>query len=158
VFLKEKPGARVWAGIALAVARIAALNVLGSTNVARDPAPLLGNLLVFGAVVSEVLFTIFGKAASQRVSPLATATSASVVSVALFLPLGLYQAASFDFSSAGLAGWASVLHYGVFVTALGYLLWFGDLSKVPANTAGVFTGVLPVSAVLLSYLVSREPF
>jgi drug/metabolite transporter (DMT)-like permease len=82
VFLKEKPGARVWAGIALAVAGIAALNVLGSTNVARDPAPLLGNLLVSEAVVSEALFTIFGKAASQRESPLAGVAVASVVSLA----------------------------------------------------------------------------
>ena len=41
---------------------------------------------------------------------------------------------------------------------MGYLLWFGGLSKVTASTAGVFTGVLPVSAVLLSYLVLGEPF
>ena len=48
--------------------------------------------------------------------------SASVLSLALFLPLGLYQAVTFDFSSVGLSGWLAVLHYGVFVTALGYLL------------------------------------
>ena len=95
-----------------------------------------------GAVVSEALFTIFGKAAADRVSPLATAVSASVLSLALFLPLGLYQAIGFDFSSVGFAGWASVVHYGAFVTALGYLLWFGGLARVPASTAGV----LPVSA------------
>ena len=91
-----------------------------------------------GAVVSEALFTIFGKAAADRVSPLATAVSASVLSLAL----GLYQAIGFDFSSVGFAGWASVVHYGAFVTALGYLLWFGGLARVPASTAGV----LPVSA------------
>ena len=161
VFLKERPSASVWAGIVLAVGGIVALNVLGSeagSSEARGPAPFLGNLLVFGAVVSEALFTIFGKAAAERVTPLATAALASVLSLALFLPFGLYQAASFDFSSVGLAGWVSVLHYGAFVTALGYLLWFGGLSKVPASTAGVFTGVLPVSAVLLSYLVLGEPF
>jgi drug/metabolite transporter (DMT)-like permease len=61
----------------------------------------------------------------------------------LSLALGLYQAIGFDFSSVGFAGWASVVHYGAFVTALGYLLWFGGLAKVPASTAGVFTGVLP---------------
>jgi drug/metabolite transporter (DMT)-like permease len=92
------------------------------------------------------------------VSPRATAVSASVLSLALFLPLGLYQAIGFDFSSVGFAGWASVVHYGAFVTALGYLLWFGGLAKVPASTAGVFTGVLSVSAVLLCYLVLGEPF
>jgi drug/metabolite transporter (DMT)-like permease len=158
-FLKERLGPRVVVGIVLSVLGIVALNVLGSDSGAvRGPAPLLGNLLVFGAVISEALFTIFGKAASERVTPLATAASASVLSLALFLPLGLYQAVGFDFSSVGLSGWVAVLHYGVFVTALGYLLWFGGLSRVPASTAGVFTGVLPVSAVLLSYVVLGEPF
>ena len=80
------------------------------------------------------------------------------MSLALFLPLGLYQVVGFDFSSVGLRGWVAVLHYGVFVTALGYLLWFGGLSRVPASTAGVFTGVLPVSAVVLSYAVLEELF
>jgi drug/metabolite transporter (DMT)-like permease len=159
LFLGERLGPRVATGIVLSVLGIAVLNVLGSgAGASRGPAPLLGNLLVFGAVVSEALFTIFGKAASERVSPLATAVSASVLSLALFLPLGLYQAVGFDFSSVGFAGWASVVHYGVFVTALGYLLWFGGLAKVPASTAGVFTGVLPVSAVVLSYVVLGEPF
>ena len=163
-FLKEKLGPRVIVGIGLSVFGIVALNVLGSdTGTVRGPAPLLGNLLVFGAVISEALFTIFGKVASERVTPLATAASASVLSLALFLPLGLYQAVGFDFSSVGLSGWVAVLHYGVFVTALGYLLWFyllwfSGLSRVPASTAGPFTGVLPVSAVLLSYAVLGEPF
>ena len=111
-------------GIVLSVLGIVALNVLGSDNGAvREPAPLLGNLFVFGAVISEALFTIFGKAASERVTPLATAASASVMLLALFLPLGLYQVVGFDFSSVGLRGWVAVLHYGVFVSALGYLLW-----------------------------------
>jgi drug/metabolite transporter (DMT)-like permease len=159
LFLKERRGPRVVAGIVLSVLGIVALNILGSdTEAMRGPAPLLGNLLVFGAVISEALFTIFGKAASERVTPLATAASASVLSLALFLPLGLYQSVGFDFSSVGLSGWVAVLHYGVFVTALGYLLWFGGLSRVPASTAGNFTGVLPVSAVLLSYVVLGEPF
>ena len=63
-------------------------------------------------------------------TPLATAASASVLSLALFLPLGLYQAVTFDFCAVGLSGWVAVVHYGVFVTALGYLLWFGSLSRV----------------------------
>ena len=154
LFLRERLAPRVVAGIALSVLGIVALNVLGSgAESSRGPAPLLGNLLVFGAVVSESLFTIFGKAAAERVSPLATAVSASVLSLALFLPLGIYKSIGFDFSSVGFDGWASVAHYGVFVTALGYLLWFDGLSRVPASTAGVFTGFLPLSAVHLSSAV-----
>jgi drug/metabolite transporter (DMT)-like permease len=97
--LHTRTSRRSWAGIALAVAGSRTPLVEPSTLRDAIPAPLLGNLLVLGAVVSDALFTIFGKAASQRVSPLAT--SASVVSLALFLPLGLYQAASFDTSGPG---------------------------------------------------------
>jgi hypothetical protein len=35
---------------------------------------------------------------------------------------------------------------------------FVELSRVPASRAGVFTGVLPVSAVLLSYAILGESF
>ena len=51
-----------------------------------------------------------------------------------------------------------IVYYGVFGTVGAYLLWYRGLSRVPASVAGVFTGVLPVSAVLLSYAVLREPF
>ena len=39
-----------------------------------------------------------------------------------------------------------------------FLLWFEGVARVPASTAAVFTGVLPISAVALSYAVLGEPF
>jgi len=53
---------RVWVGIALAVDGIVALNVLGSdvgASEARGPAPLLGNLLIFGAALIGTLHKQF---------------------------------------------------------------------------------------------------
>lgn len=38
-----------------------------------------------------------------------------------------------------------------------YVLLYRGVSKVPASTAGVFTGVRPVSAVVLSILLLQEP-
>ena len=52
------PPQRVWGGIAIAVGGIVALNVLGSdagSSEARGPAPLLGNLLIFGVALIGVL-------------------------------------------------------------------------------------------------------
>ncbi len=49
-------------------------------------------------------------------------------------------------------------NYRAIMTALGYLLWFGGLAKVSVSSASVFTGVLPVGAVLRSYLIPGEPF
>jgi drug/metabolite transporter (DMT)-like permease len=42
--------------------------------------------------------------------------------------------------------------------ALGSLLWYRGVQRVAATTAAGFMGVMPVSAVLLSYLLLGEPF
>jgi drug/metabolite transporter (DMT)-like permease len=159
LFLKESLGPNVVVGIVLAVLGIMAINVpLTGLEAERGPNPLLGNVLVFGAVIGEALFTIFGKALSERVTPLATATATSVLALLMFLPFSVGEALHFDFSAPSPADWLPILYYGVAVTALAFLLWFSGLSRVPASKAGVFIGVLPVSAVVLSYVVLGEPF
>ncbi len=42
------------------------------------------------------------------------------------------------------------------LVVLAFLLWARGIARVPASTAAVFTGVLPVSAVTLSYLILGE--
>ena len=123
-----------------------------------DTNPLLGNALVFGAVIGEALFTVLGKAESQKVSPLAMSAIMSLIAFALFLPFSLYEAIHFDFSRVPLQGWMLIAYYAVVVTAVSFPLWYGGVAKVPASTSGVFTGVLPVSAALFSYAVLIEPF
>ena len=54
-------------------------------------------------------------------------------------------------------GWLTVAYYGVFITVFAYLFWFAGITKVPASTAGIFTAVMPVSALVLSALVLAEP-
>ena len=51
-----------------------------------------------------------------------------------------------------------MIYYGVVGTASGYLLWYRGLASISASTAGVFTGIVPISAVVLSYIVLGEPF
>ncbi len=46
---------------------------------------------------------------------------------------------------------------GIVHTGLAYLLYFGSLPHVPAQTAAILSYLDPVSAVLLSALVLREP-
>jgi drug/metabolite transporter (DMT)-like permease len=67
-------------------------------------------------------------------------------------------AGSSDFSRTTLADWFPVVYSGIVVTVIAFILWFRGLAKVPASTAAVFTGVWPVCAVLLSYLILKEQF
>lgn len=51
----------------------------------------------------------------------------------------------------------ATLVMAVFHTAIGYRLYFGALEQLPANTAAIFTYTEPVTAVLMSAFVLREP-
>ncbi len=76
----------------------------------------------------------------------------------MFLPFAIFEARAFDFSRTTIADWLPVVYYGIVVTVIAFILWFRGISKVPASTAAVFTGVWPVSAVLLSYIILKEQF
>jgi drug/metabolite transporter (DMT)-like permease len=146
-------------GIALFIATVGtgAISSIGTAPSAGHAAnPLLGNVLVFGAVMGEALWTILGKAVSGKVTPLTIASLTSYFGLVLFSPFAVYQARSFNFATVTPLSWAAVVYYGL-GTVGAYILWYQGVSKVPASTAGVFSGVQPVSAVVLSNLLLKEP-
>jgi drug/metabolite transporter (DMT)-like permease len=157
LFLREHLSLNVCGGIILTVCGVLAINVFGTvTRADSGAAPLLGNLLVFGAVIGEALFTIFRKLTAERVPALASATLVTTFGLLIFLPLGVYEAIAFDFTRISTGDLLIFLYYGIGVTTMAYILWFSGVEKVPASTAAVFTGVLPVSTVILSVLILGE--
>jgi drug/metabolite transporter (DMT)-like permease len=135
------------------------LNVAGNDAMgARGPNPWLGNALIFGCVVGEALFTISAKLVTSRISPLATAAYVNIFGLLSFLPFAGYQAMTFDFSSPAWPNWMALVFMGLGISVLQFMIWFAGVSKVSGSVAAVFTGVMPVSAVLLSYAVGGERF
>lgn len=157
LLLKEKLTKNIGVGILLAVLGTLAINLSGSfTAVESGSAPVLGNLLIFGAVMGEALFIILGKFVAQRVSPLTISTVVSVFGVVLFLPFSIYQASQFHFKRVSMAEWGLIFYFGIVVTVIAFILMYQGISKVPASTAGVLTGVLPISSAILSVIILGE--
>lgn len=155
LFMGERLTALRALAIALAVAGMIALRAGGGNSGASS---WLGNLLVFGAAVGEALFTALGKAVARTLPPLAIATYVTVLGLLMFLPFAAWEAWRFDFAAVNPLDWLPVIYYGVFITAGAFWLWYWGIARVPASTAAVFLGILPVSAVALSYSLLGEPF
>lgn len=157
VFLKERLKLNKIIGIVLTVIGVISINVTGifssSTN---NSMAIVGNILIFGAVIGEALFTIMGKVVSERLSPIIISTFVTVLGFFMFLPFAVYEAISFDFSKVHITSWIAVTYYAIVVTVIGFYLWYKGVSKVSAATSGIFTSVLPVSSLLLSYLILKE--
>ncbi len=159
LFFRERPGVRQMIAIGMVVAGVVIMNGFGDVNlVPVSSRHIFGNLLMIGAVVGEAFFLLMRKRISSSISNLALTGYLCFLGLILFLPLSVFQAFSFDFSSVGPAAWGAMLYFGAVFTVLAYVFWFRGISRVSGSTAGVFTALMPVSAVLLSCFFLKEPF
>ncbi|BCS89330.1 DMT family transporter [Pseudodesulfovibrio sediminis] len=156
LFFKDRPSTKTGMGILLSVIGVLVINLVQGGAVTGTN-PVLGNLLVLGAVLFESLFLLVRKTVPEPLSPLAVSTIISFFGLLWFLPMGLYEAGHMHFAAITLTGWLVVFYYGAFVTVLAYIFWFAGITRVPASTAGVFTAIMPVSALILSALILGEP-
>lgn len=157
VFLKESLTKRTLIGILMSLSGIIILNTNGFQLEAQHSIlSMLGNLFVLLAVIGEVLFTIFRKKQSFNTHPLTTTAMVILFAFLLFLPIGVYQSLKYDWTQIRWMDLLPMFYYGAFCSVIGYSCWFSGISKVNASVAAGFTGVMPVSSVLLSLILLGE--
>lgn len=156
LLLGERIAARNALAIGLAISGMALLNLLESGQ--GNGSSLPGNALVLGAVLSEALFAIYSRRLSLRLHPWAMAFGVNLAGLLLFLPLALPQALNFAWQAPSPGTWQLLLFYAVSASVLSFLLWYSGIRQVPANVAGLFIGLMPVSAALVGVLALGERF
>jgi drug/metabolite transporter (DMT)-like permease len=161
VFLKEGLGGRTVAGIAVSVAGILAMRLLGAGE-ARGMGGetrglgLLGDAMVGAAVLCEAAMSIVRKRWPPPVSAPLNAALVTACSAAAFLPLALAECLAGGLPALGPAQAAAVLYYGCGATALAYLLWSSGSAKAPGTLVAQAMAAMPLSALALSALVLGE--
>jgi len=177
LFIGENVTWRKIAAIALAVAGVLVLHLGGdgggmeahgpaSAKAASDgitafiqglgSSAILGSALVFGAVCCEAAYTLLGRAVSQDTDPKLVAFLGAALSLPLFAPLAFVQWPSFAPADVGWQGWSAILWYGAGTLALGTWLWYQGITKAQGSVAAGFMGLMPVSALVLSYILLGE--
>jgi len=149
--LGERPHSSMVSAIALAAT--------GVLFIALSPdagsGTLLGNALVFGAVICESLFILLNKNLGSPIpaltqSALMTGIGFVVAIVAAVVVEGVPNA----FPSGAMA---AVIYYAVVPTVAGFILWYAGAERVSGVEASLFTAVAPVSALLMAFVVLGEP-
>ncbi len=157
LFLRERITPRVWLAIACAASGIALLALARPADGTPAVSPL-GYVLLLGAVLCEACYVVIGKRLTGNLSPRRISALINLWGLALVTPLGLWQAASFDFSTVRAPTWGLLLFYALAASVVTVWLWMKGLVQVPAPRAGVFSVMLPVSAALVGVLLLGEPF
>jgi drug/metabolite transporter (DMT)-like permease len=153
VLLGERPALRVWLGIALA---IAAMILLQTQDAATSSGVGWGLALVMAAVIAEAFYTVFARSLGGRISPVVIAAWLSLFGLITFAPFALVDAARIDLASVSWTSWASAVYYGVFPSVVSFLLFYSAIRRIEAAKAGIFTSLMPLTAIVLSIAMLGE--
>lgn len=164
LLLKEAPGGRRLLGIISTVSGVVLIQGGLEYRGAISGVHLRGNALVLAAALSESFFSVSSKLDSIRrqqiqkpeLEPMVKTTL--VIGIALLLctiPACLERPWD-GLTALDLKQWLALFWYGFVVTALGYVFWYAGIKLCPASSAAVFSGLMPLTALLLSFLLLGE--
>ena len=118
----------------------------------QDLSAHLGNVALFAAMLGWSVYTVRGASLVRKYGALrVTAWSSAVASVLLLLPSPFLLTLA-DFRAAPPEWWAAALGSGIAAIGLGNMLWVYATGRVGPTLTGVYSNVLPIPSILISWL------
>ena len=151
---QEQITARKLAGMAIAVAGVAALQI-GRAGGGRGPT-LAGDLIVLLSGTVFATYAVFGKAVSTRYGSLTSNTFAYAGGGLAMLPVTAWLATRHDLTHVSAAAWLAVVYMAVFPAVIGYLIFYYALQRLPASRVSAFSYFQPALATALAFLILGE--
>lgn len=155
-FFKERLTPLKIAGILISVAGAIVVITRGHVLEILQGNVGMGELYIFGCVASWVTYSLIGKAIMKDLSPLLSVTYSVIVgAVALFLPAYLEGMTRNVLHYPGWI-WLGLFYLGFFGTMLGFFWYYQGIKRIGPMRAGLFINFVPVSAILLGFLLLGE--
>lgn len=157
IFLKERLSPLRTMGVLLSVSGAIVVISRGS------PASLFqggfgwGEAAILGCVGSWGTYTLIGRHVINRLSPLTAVTAASLVGTILLLPPALGEGLLRQVSGLTGVGILCLLYLAICGTVIGFVWYYEGVLQIGPTRAGLFINFVPVSAVIMAYLILGEP-
>ncbi len=149
---REKVSQRCGMGIALAVAGVVIVSAFGASD-GEATHPLLGNAFMLCAILSSTAYALTIKHLSERYSFLFLSAIQVFGATLLFLPGALAGPMPQEISWGALG---SFLYLGVGLTFFVYFIINYALTRIKAAHVILFANLIPVSTLILAYLILGE--
>lgn len=154
-FLKERLNTAKILALILAMLGILIINLDHFESNSNLEHTYLGDFLVFVAMLPEAWYSITSRKLANRITPLGAAFLANVVGFVCFLPCALLTTSDFNFTELTLSQDGLILLAGL-ASVLFFWCWGWGLTFLPASTAAIFGGVMPVATMLLAIVFLGE--
>jgi drug/metabolite transporter (DMT)-like permease len=156
VFFRERLNGLKLTGIVVSVSGAITVIARGDLSALLAGGFGWGEVYIFGCVASWVAYSLLGKAVMSSLSPLLAVTYSSVAGTLCLLPAALME----DLKRAAaypLDAWVSIFYLGFFGTVLGFVWYYQGIQRIGPVRAGLFINFVPVFALLLAFLILKEP-
>jgi drug/metabolite transporter (DMT)-like permease len=157
VIFKERLNLIKVAGIIISVT--GAMIVITRGNLAQIFSGSLGRgeLYIFGCVFSWVAYSLIGKGVMAELSPLLSVSYSSLVGTAALLMPAYFEGVTQDFMHYSQSSWLGFLYLAFFGSVLGFRWYYEGINRLGPTKASTFINFVPISGVVLAFLVLGEP-
>ena len=138
------------------LASIAGVYLVISVNGKLDfsSATFLGNMLIMGAMISWVIYTILSRRLGSRYVSLVITTYQTALGSILFIPFVIPEIQSWK--PVTLVPLLNLIYLGVFCSALSYFLFLYAIKRLGPTVSSAFLNLIPVVSVITGFLVLGE--
>ncbi|GAA4485477.1 DMT family transporter [Actinoallomurus oryzae] len=148
---RRRPAARIVAAAAVVTLGAALANGLGGGS-------LPGLLLALGALAGEVCFSLLALPLLPRLGAVRVSAYSAAAAVPMLLAAGLVVDGGSVLRTPTWGETAGLGYLALVVTAGAFIAWYDALGRIGADRAGLFAGLIPVSAVATTMVLGlRSP-
>ncbi len=154
--LKETISKRNVAGLLLAFAGVVTIITEGELMIFLRFQFEPIDFVLLGAVSTWALYSVIGRVVLRKFSSIVSTTYAVGFGTFFLLPFLLLESPWENIATSTLSAWLAIAHMSVFVTVIGFILYYYGIQKIGAAKASIFINVMPVSAVIMATLFLGE--
>jgi drug/metabolite transporter (DMT)-like permease len=114
---------------------------------------LIGNLIIFVAVLAWALYTVFGRKMIERYGAIEASCVTLIGGTILFIPIGLLPALGFPYGTLTGANWMQILYLGIVTSVISYLLWNYALGRIETGKVALFSNLQPILTTVLAVVL-----
>ena len=153
-FLSESINSKTIIGLILSICGVILLTIFQSRQV-DAPHPVLGNILEIGAMLSACANLILIKKLSSNYGAWSLTGMQIIAGTIFFLP-GIRYIINADPSIWTMQLILLLFYLGICVSFLAFGLYNWGISKIKVSRASIFINLIPVTAVMLGWLILGE--
>jgi drug/metabolite transporter (DMT)-like permease len=127
------------------------LNEIVQGNIGR------GEIFIFCSVLSWVVYSLIGKVVMADLSPISSVFYSCVIGTFfLFFP-ACFEGILNNFHHYPITAWLGIFYLGIFGTVVGFVWYYEGIKMIGPTKASLFINFVPVSAVILAFMILDEP-